>query len=88
MEPPSLNGLVGQEILLLAEVFDSSQLQPAVLLAVEEHGIWIENSQWTKNFILDEKKAAVAKSAALFLPHSQVRLIVIPISNASVSESG
>jgi hypothetical protein len=83
MEGPSLNALVGHEILLLADVFDSSQLQAAVLLAVEEHGIWVENTRWTQNFLLDAKNAALANTAALFLPYSQVRLIVTSVAKPS-----
>jgi hypothetical protein len=86
MEGPSLNALVGHEILLLADVFDSSQLQAAVLLAVDEHGIWVENTRWTQNFLLDAKNAALANTAALFLPYSQVRLIVTSVASGTRSD--
>jgi len=86
METPSLQALIGQEILTLIPLINPKIFQRVKLLAVEVGGIWIESEKLTQ-LILQGTKLPVAKTPAFFFPFSQITFVMVPIDQIALSES-
>ena len=86
METPSLQSLIGEEVVALIASIDSKVLQKITVLSVESSGLWIECEALTQG-LLHNMNLPAAKTPVLFVPYSQINFIIVGGDKIALSES-
>jgi len=86
METPSLEALIGEEVVALVPSLDSKVLQKITLLRIEASGLWIECEALTQG-LLHNMNLPAAKTPVLFVPYSQINFIIVGGEKIALSES-
>src|SRR5208337_3152447 len=86
METPTLQALIGQEVLAFIPHIDPKVFQTVKLLAIEDGGLWIECEKLTQ-LILQSARLPAAKTPAFFFPYSQITFLMVPVEQIALSES-
>lgn len=85
MNAPSLQSLIGQEVLALIPFFHPKIMQKITLHAIETGGVWVECEQFTQQ-MLEATEMPAAKTPLLFLPYSQICFVLFPAERIALSE--
>jgi hypothetical protein len=85
---PSLEGLVGQTIVIRSEVLDVNLPAIVKLLAVENAGVWVESPKATEHYLSEFKRQTSPKTPVWFVPFAQIAWIMSSEDYPALSEKG
>jgi len=85
MDRPTLQALIGQDVLVLSPILHPNELQTITILGVEYGGIWLKSEAFSQR-ILKETELAAARTLMLFVPFSLITCIVVAGDTITLSE--
>lgn len=75
MDAPSLEQLIGHELLCVIPIIHATQMQIIRLHRVEQGGIWIESNAMTQT-VLRNMNAAAGKTPLFFVPFEKINFLM------------
>ncbi len=83
---PDLKSLVGETILAMVPMLDRVEFQELKLHGVEDGGLWVESQKLTNQFLQKIGSPAAPRTAVLFLPFHEIRLVLSSVDVPALGE--
>ncbi|HXX18237.1 MAG TPA: hypothetical protein VEJ46_02440 [Candidatus Acidoferrum sp.] len=85
---PSLESMIGKQIIALVPMFSETRLQTMTLHSIENAGVWVENQSFINMFLTKLGVSAAPKTLIFFLPFHEIRFVWDALDSPSLSETG